>query len=167
MNVFPVQHSYGISQTTGLLSAQQLVKAADQSVTNSVALIDDNTLVVQIGPNQVLVWRAVLIWSGNSPGNAKMQFVTPAAPASGCYWFQYLDAAAVYQNGIGATLASYNANINLADNAGAGSELVSIFEGRLVNGVNGGQFKIQWAQNAANATPTTLAAGSRLDGWVL
>lgn len=167
MNVFPVQHSYGINQTTGLLSAQQLVKPQDQSVTNSAALVDDADLVIQIGPNQVLVWRAVLIWGGNSPGNGKAQFVTPAAPTSGSYVFTYLDNTAVLQQGVATTLAGYNANVLFLSNAGAGSEVASLFEGRLVNGANGGQFKIQWAQQGANATATKLLAGSRLDGWIL
>lgn len=168
MSVFPVQHSYGISQTTGLLSAQQLVKAADQSSgANNAVNFDDNTLVIQIGPSQVLEWFCKLIWSGNSPGNAKARFTTPAAPVSGCYNFAYVDAAAIYQNGINAGLAGFNADLNFGVNGGANTEFVALFSGRLVNGVNGGQFKIQWSQNVANATATILAAASRLDGWVL
>lgn len=167
MNVYPVQRSYGINQTTGLLSAQQLVKAADESRTNNAVNSDDNTLVVQIGPNQVLEWSCKLIWSGNSPGNAKARFTTPAAPASGTFFFAYLDAAAVFQNGIATTLAGFNADLNFLVNAGAGSENCAFFTGRYVNGANGGQFKVQWSQNVANGTPTVLAASSRLDGWIL
>lgn len=167
MNVFPAQHSYGISPTTGLLSAQQLVKAADQSSgANNAVNFDDNTLVIQIGPNQVLEWMCKLIWGGNSPGNAKARFTTPAAPVSGSYFFAYLDATPVFQHGINTTLASFNADINFYANAGAGAECTAFFTGRLVNGANGGQFKVQWSQNAANAAPTLLLAGSRLDGWI-
>ncbi len=144
-----------------------MVKAADESRTNNAVNADDNTLVVQIGPNQVLEWSCKLIWGGNSPGNAKARFTTPAAPASGSFFLAYIDAAAVFQSGIATTLASFNADLNFLVNAGAGSECACIFSGRFVNGANGGQFKVQWSQNAANATPTLLLAGSRLDGWIL
>lgn len=168
MSVFPVQHSYGINQTTGLLSAQQLVKPQDQSSgANNAVNFDDNTLVAQVGPNQVIEWFAKLIWGGNSPGNAKARFTTPAAPASGSYFLAYIDSGAVFQNGIATTLAAFNADLNFLVNGGAGSEFTCFFSGRVVMGANGGQFKIQWSQNVANATPTLLLAGSRFDAWIL
>ncbi len=65
-------------------------------------------------------------------------------------------------------LAQYNAAWAALENStGAGDEFVNQFEGRLVNGANGGYFRLKWAQNGANLAPSRLLAGSRLDVWKL
>ena len=152
---------------TGQPAPVELVKLRDEPRTNTVAFANDEYMVYPIAAGETIVWRCVLFVGGNSPGDGKVQFATPAAPASGglVYWAFVVGAVAAWTQ-VGGVAASYNAPLALLyAQGGAGFEYPNVFEGRLVNGVNPGQFCVQTAQNAANATPTVFFTGSSLTVW--
>lgn len=159
--------TYSIKSSTGLMDAFTVVMDRDELRTNTAVLADARDLIYPIGPQETIVWRLEIIVGGNSPGDAKVGFFTPAAPVSGGFTGMFTAPAAATAVNFG-VIAGYNAlYAPLETSLAAGDEFVNIFEGRLVNGVNGGYFRLQWAQNAANLTPTKLLAGSRLDVWKL
>jgi hypothetical protein len=157
-------NSIGIDPTTGLRSVERYEVIQEELRTNTVALTDSTQLVCTIGAGETLVWECFLNFGGNSPGNGKFGFFTPAAPASGGFFSVGTDAvpAQVIQRG---TLAAYNVLFSTIYAQAANDEVQQMIWGRLVNGVNLGQFSVQWAQNAANATPTKLLIGSYLNVW--
>lgn len=162
---YPSLQTYGINPTTGLPQPFTVVMDRDELRTNTAAMTDARDLVYSIGPNETIVWKFVLILGGNSPGNVQVGFYTPAAPVSGGWIATFTAPGAVSASAFG-TLAFYNVSWTpLENNTGAGDEFVNLFEGRLVNGANGGFFRLQWAQNAANLAPSRLLAGSRMDIW--
>ncbi len=159
--------TYGIQSSTGYLQGFVAIKGEDELRTNTAVLVQDKDLIVPIGPSQIMIWRALLITGGNSPGNVDYQWVTPAAPVSGTYSYKLVDAAAALQDGVSANVAlGYNALFNLLAN-GAGLEFAHTYEGRLVNGANGGYFSFNWAQNVANLVASKLLKGSRIEAWIL
>ena len=158
-------NSTGIQNSTGYFAPLKVIKPETTSRLNTAAFAIDPDLVVPISPFQVMTWKCMLVWGGNSPGNAQAQFTTPAAPGQGGFHFKYYDAAAALQNGIATLIGAYNLAVNMLVNGGANSVEIALFEGYLVNGANGGYFSVDWAQNGVNATPTLLQKGSYLEAW--
>ncbi len=157
--------TYGIANQTLLMQPFTAVMDRDEARTNTAVMADARDLVYPIGANETITWRMVLIFGGNSPGDVKVGFFTPAAPVSGGFMATFTAPAAAAAVAF-AGIAAYNGVwAPLEDSVGAADEFVNIFEGRLVNGVNSGYFRLQWAQNAANLAPSNLLAGSRLDVW--
>lgn len=164
-NLSPNFTTYGISQRTGLMDAFTVVTQQEELRTNTAALADSTQLLYPIGPQETIAWRMVLFFGGNSPGDVQLGFFTPAAPVSGGFIGLGTAAggAALIVAGV---LATYNAAALLQENStGAGNEFAATFDGHLVNGANGGYFRLQWAQNVVNATPSRLLIGSRMDVW--
>jgi len=168
MNAPPLQ-TYGIAPSTGYLQPISVVKPEAESRTNSVVITRDKDLIIPIGPNQIMYWRAFLaFWTAaGAPGNANSQWSTPAAPTAGGASWKYIDAAAVLQNANGGAIAAvYNNPVFNYATPGANQVYMVYFEGYLINGANGGYFSFDWSQNVANLAATTLAKGSRLDAWL-
>lgn len=165
-SVYPPQlTSYSISPSTGLMAPFNAVMDRPEQRTNTAVMADARDLIYPIGPNETIAWRCVFILGGNSAGDAQIGFYTPAAPVSGGFIATFVAPGAAAAVAFGG-LASYNVSwAPLEDSTGAGDELINLFEGHLVNGVNGGYFSVQWAQNVANVAPSNLMAGSRLDVW--
>lgn len=163
MNNYPA--TYGISQRTLLMDAFTVVMDRTESRTNTVALADARDLIYPIQANETIAWRIELHFGGNSPGDAKLQMTTPAGIVSGGfigYGVPAGGAAALFY----AAFAVYNALFLIQENSlGANDEFVTIVNGHLVNGANGGYFRLQWAQNGLSLVPSNLLAGSRLDVW--
>lgn len=155
--------TYGIQSSTGYLQQFVIVKPENESRTNTAAFADDKDLIVPVGPNQILTWRATLFFGANGPGNAKTQWVPPLAFTDGCFFYKYIDPTVTFLVNEH-TNAGYNAADLILTNIA--SQMSALYEGRLENGANGGYFKLQWAQNAANLAATTLLRGSRLEAWI-
>jgi hypothetical protein len=162
--------TYGIAPSTGYLQALTIVKSRDEARVNTAAVAQDAELIVPIGPQQVLHWKATLFFYAvvAQAGNADVQWTTPAAPTNGGLLAEFLDIAVVNQQLVFPAVAvAYNApTYQILTNAANGL-FTARFEGMLLNGANGGYFSLSWAQNVINAAPTVLVRGSRLDAWFL
>lgn len=158
----PLQ-TYGIQPSTGYLQQFVIVKPENESRTNTAVAADDKDLIVPINPFQILTWKAILFFGASGPGNAKAIFTPPAAFTDGCFLYRFIDNTVTFQSNEHTNAGYGAADIILTNIA---SQMMAEYEGRLENGANGGYFKLQWAQNAANATPTVLLKGSRLEAYI-
>lgn len=159
---FAPGQTYQTSQTTGLPNVERYEVLVDESRTNTVAFTNSTYLVCPVQPGETIFWMAMLIFGGNSPGNAKVQFVVPAGIISGGI-MGVVHGVGVPPSLANAGLAGYGAPFLLAeDNTGVGDEFPNFIWGRFVNGV-AGEFSVQWAQNGVNATPSLLLATSYLE----
>lgn len=161
--------TYGITPSTGYLQPFVVIKSENESRTNSVVITRDRDLVVPIGPNAIMYWRAFLVFyaAAGAPGLANSQWSTPAAPTAGGASWKYIDAAAALQNANGGAVAAvYNNPAFNLTTVTANQVYMAYFEGYLINGANGGYFSFDWSQNAANVAPTILVRGSRLEAWI-
>jgi hypothetical protein len=131
-------------------------KAAAESVTSSTVLQDDNDLQVQVAADSVYEVTGVLYHDGSVAGDLKLQWGGPVGIT-----FRW---AAVSTEPAAASTA--DVQVVEADTTstvvvgGSAVEFGAVIRGLLTVGSTAGTFKLTWAQNASNATPTRLLAGS-------
>lgn len=132
------------------------VKAADQSVTSSTALVDEANLQFGIGPNETWIFTWTLSLTFSAAGQAKVAVVTPAGATQ-------LILAEMHPNAIvpafGTTGTSGTGIALVCALATAG---VARVVATVVNGATAGTVKLQFAQNTSDGTATTVKATSAL-----
>lgn len=141
-----------------LLDWQSVRKAADESVTSSTTLQDDDVLLIPMGANQTWLIEAVLVLSADDAGDIKTTFTVPALATGRHMGFGLSDAAT---GGIGNALGNYSATFGTALNW---SFSVVHLWAVVVNGANAGNVTLQWAQRASHATPTTVLSSAFITG---
>jgi len=141
-------------------------KGANQSVTNSATMVDDNELFLAVDANATYMVKCLVIGSSaaNAAGDLKLTFGFPAGAV------------------VMATVQGPN-NVALAAGSSADGEFVArnalsdasflpvgvstsavgiIIVGRAITAATAGNLRLRWAQNAANASATTVNARSYL-----
>ena len=149
-----------INQTSSargwLLQNGRAYKTADESVTSSTALQDDDHLTVTLKAGRKYAFRFYLLPNTTAAGGLKAAFGGTATHTN------ILAAATVHfdDGTIGAQqITAAGAEAPLSSAAGA---TVAVIEG--VTEVNAaGTFLLQWAQQSSNGTATTLQRGSYLE----
>lgn len=136
-------------------------KTANEVVNNSASMQDDDHLTVTVAANAVYELTALLIYDGTTTADLKAGFTGPSGATLD--WVTHsLDATA----GSGTTAVKMTAQTISGTpsfgSIGAGSKVVGRVSGLLTVASTGGTFKVQWAQNTAEATDTTMYAGSYL-----
>lgn len=125
-------------------------KTADESVTSSVTLQDDNHLFIEdLEPYAYYDVVLRIAATGDPSGDLKLGWSGPASATM--HW--YFIRAVATGLGIGDTLpvGTNSAGIN-----------IETIHGVLYTGASGGTLQLRWAQNAIHGTPTTLLEGSIL-----
>jgi hypothetical protein len=126
-------------------------RATDSAgVTSSIALVDDDTLQVTIGANEVWEFEICLGIGASAAGSHRETVVGPAGATGSIMWW----CNSSFFTTLGTTL-------------GAGGLANSAVRMNVVvhNGANAGAVKVQYAQFASDGTPTYLAAGSYMKAW--
>lgn len=147
-------------------AATVVYKSADESVTSSTTLQDDNHLSFSIGASEVWAVRFVLFVDGATAGDFKPALAGPTGATAQCGVL-----------GVSSTEASFDgAHVhNEADfglggapvlgTLGAGNSTLCYFEGVVFNSTTAGTVKLQWAQGTSSGTATKLLKGSYLTAW--
>jgi hypothetical protein len=146
---------------TSRLVPVYVAKTANETVTSSATLQNDDHLALAVSASATYVVNLFLIIDGSLAGDFKMGFTGPAGAT-----MDWVIAA----QGTGATTTNGNQSfayqsLATSDNAGtigAGSKLIIRPQGTLVVSTTAGTLQLQWAQNTSDATATTLYAGSWL-----
>lgn len=144
-------------------------KSANESVTSSTVMQNDDHLSIPVKANAVYSGRIVLFVAGDDNADIKTQITVPAN--CNCSFGQ-VSKVSTSDTGVGTsgdleirafaeeTGTSLNAQFHgLAD---TNLEMV-IIEVTIATGPTAGTATLQWAQNIASATPTTVRKGST---WV-
>lgn len=137
-----------------------VIKPADQSVTNSVVLVNDNALAVPVVAGATYLFDCYLDFEGGTTGSSDLQW----------QWQVPTGATLRYASGhvnTGAfVFTSYTGASNVtASTNGAGTILAVTMKGSLTMSSTGGNLQLKWAQNTANATATIVHAQSYLALW--
>ncbi|MGW0575109.1 hypothetical protein ACWD25_03885 [Streptomyces sp. NPDC002920] len=149
----------------GIGQVQYIAKTADETVTSSTTLQDDNHIVLPVVANAVYTYTLDLYLTEATDyiGDFKMSFTCP----TGALFDMHGAGAHTTDLGSGtnangewiAKLATSSAGATLA--FGVGNVLLGVrIYGRLVMSSTAGNFQLQWAQNGSDASGTTLKAGS-------
>lgn len=159
--IFSVNEYLTEADVNSFLSQQVVaVKSANESVTSSTTLQDDNHLLVTVQPNTNYWLDMMLITDGAVGGDIKLSIVVPSGTAR--WMTSGLDVAAT------ATLANVNRR-SLTGGTSTGADVGTIASGTwtiippagiIRIGASGGTVKLQWAQNTSSATATRILSGS-------
>lgn len=136
-------------------------KTADESVTSSTTLQNDDALLFAIASSEVWVVEFVLFVVGNTSGDVKLAVTVPAS-------------ASVYYGIVANSIpgSGYVAGSSNSATATSGDEksadvmtspgVVLVIKGYVANSTTAGNVTLQWAQAASSGTATTVKAGSHL-----
>lgn len=134
--------------------------SADQTVNNSIALVNSTQLFVPLPvANTSYSLEGLLRYSTNTTADIKFTFVGPAG-ATIVFGGPFLDTAAASATGsafFGESIAPATAGAG-----GSGGTIVSPIIGSILTGGTTGVLTLQFAQNTLNASNTTLNAFSWL-----
>lgn len=142
------------------------IKAADQSVASSVALINDTALVVPVVASATYLFDYYLDYEGISSGGGtagglKHQWTIPAG-ATLRFGVAFLQTnLTTFQDWVTFTESQV---INAGTQAVATLDSVK-GSGTLITGVTAGNLQMQWAQAFSSATATIVHAQSKVNLW--
>ena len=133
-------------------------KAADETVTNSTTLQDDDHLLFTVGANETWAFEFTIFAEATSAADVKTALTVPAGAAliAGQIAEQFTSAATTPST----SLTSGAAFLNGGTSGGVGVPTCIVIRGSVANGATAGNVTLQWAQNAASATPAKVYAGS-------
>lgn len=143
----------------------KLYKTADESVTSSITLQNDDHLVFAIAASEVWVAEYTLFMTGASTGDFQYAFTVPAG-ATGIHGVQGATAttsdatSTLMTEKVFAVLTSAPAVGTVA----SGTLTVARIYLQVTNSTTAGNVTLQWAQAASDVTATTVKAGSWLFG---
>ena len=135
-------------------------KTADESVTSSVVLQNDDVLLMAVAANEIWKFELSLLVTGNATGDFFAAFTFPTSGT--------ISAHSVH-NGAGGTVALQLFSSTTSPTSGRSFGLTNgsppesiLISGVYVNGANAGNLQLQWAQNVSDATATVVKANSTL-----
>lgn len=151
----------GQKVTASLLTSMEMVtvvKAANQAVTSSTTLVNDNELFLSVAASAVYQLDGWIPYDGAfSAGDFKTDWSVPTGatmlwspngPSTG--------GSALYTSN---TVAA-GTTVSIGTYGTGGAYTSASVRGRLVTSTTAGTLQFKWAQNSSNATATTVYAGA-------
>jgi hypothetical protein len=138
-------------------------KTANETVTSSTTLQNDDHLTVSLDANSVYRIYMLLSFGGITAGELKTSWSTPSG-ATGNKHCMGPGSDSTARDSTGATMRYGTHNFTTTVNYGCNDTalFVHAVEQGIVTTTTAGTFVLQWAQQASSTTGTTIAAGSYL-----
>jgi hypothetical protein len=136
-------------------------KTADETVTSSITVQDDDQLVVSVAANGIYLMDAFLLYDGDTAGDLRVTFTGP----TGALMDWTVNGASASQTGGTGSIKLARQPLGVEDTvgaSGAGVKAVALPRGLLTVGSTAGSLTLRWAQATSSATATTLFANSWL-----
>jgi hypothetical protein len=136
-----------------------VLKPSDESLTSNTTFQPDNDLILPVGANEVweMLWLIRMVCGAT--GDLKVQWTFPT---NGRIHMQFLGQQ------VGGTIAVQQLSSTTSpagpitmDNIDADGQ-IGVAQGLYIGGSNAGNVALEWAQNASDATATTVQANSLL-----
>jgi hypothetical protein len=144
---------------SGLTDIKRIAKAAPETVNNSAVMQNDNELLFAMGANQVWFVIYQLLFDSSVGADLQNQISLPVGAVFRAFQIR---TAADGSVGVGSYIEGIPSGLT---GNGVGTARVShVCIGIVVNGANAGNFQIQWAQNLAEVSNTTVNANSYIIG---
>jgi len=148
---------------SGIGQTLRAAKTANETVTSSTTLQNDDALTVTLDANSVYRIYMCLLMAGASASEIKTSWTVPAS-ATGFKNCMGPGSDSTSRDGVAATMRygvhTFTTTVNYGLNDSV--NFVHAVEQGVVTTTTGGTFVLQWAQQASGATATTVAAGSYL-----
>lgn len=156
---------------SGSLDADDSVKLTDTARSNTASLANDPHLALSLAPNKLTRFSGpLLIDSQASAADFKCDWVLPSGATM--KWRLLGPGITVTGGAPGSTTGAAPAinnwevltesGVGKCGGMGVGTPIWVEVEGLVTTGDTGGEMRLRWAQNTADAAVTTLLAGSRL-----
>ena len=130
-------------------------KTANQTVNNSIVLVNDTALLFAIAANEV--WEFTLIPIHNSGTTPDIKFCIIGPAGASAYYI------AVHENSLGAVALDRGIlGDEITFGGTASNRITGTIKGIVINGATAGNLQLQWAQATANASNTIVLANSCL-----
>jgi hypothetical protein len=146
-----------VAPTLGLTS----VLGSDASPVNNSTVLVDTGLSLTLAANATYKFEAALSYDGSQAGDMKIGLVGPASATANWYALGASTSATTQTNGVIERIRTISAT-EQAGGAGVGTNQVLPVFGIVQTSSTAGTFKIQYAQNVADATNLTVRAASYL-----
>jgi hypothetical protein len=149
------------TSSTGLLFAK---KPADESVTSSTTLQNDNDLVLPISANDSMVVEGYIHYHNAGTGSSQMAFTIPTGAA--------MDIA-IYTDDVQLSGGNHETWTLTSSGTSTGDMLMNAvdvpihFYGIVITGSTAGSIQLQWAQGNSQSTPTIFKAKSYIRGTLI
>lgn len=152
---------WGASLTGDLLDWQYVRKSADESVTSSTALQNDDHLTLAIAANETWALEYILFLSGADAGDFKSALSVPAG-ATGWRGGIGPGVAATSGESDGRFTVKGDFTNDLIFGTNVTDTVTALIRTIVINGANAGNVVLQWAQNTSNGTATQVRQNSHL-----
>lgn len=137
-------------------------RTSNQSVTSSTALVNDDTLQLTVGANEVWLFEFVLRYDGLGAADIRISFAIPAGATVDAASLAPSDAAGAYQDAQWISMATSDATVFTFACSGANQNRINPIKGLYVGAGTAGTFILRWAQGTSNATATRMLTNSTL-----
>lgn len=139
------------------------VKSADESVTSSTTLQNDDSLFLSVAANTSYQISVLLVYNGGTQGSSDLKVGWTAPSGATLVWgIAYRDTGGAAHIGAGDITLTLAAGTN-----GTSNNYSVLVTATLTTGSTAGTLQLQWAQNTSSSTATTVKAGSSLIGTQL
>lgn len=137
-------------------------KTADEAVTSSNALQNDDELFAALAVNSTYIFECFAIYDGSTTGDIKLAFTIPAAAILNWAPFGLIVS-------VGGVAGSLNASVQTSSGVGvqngavgAGTKVAARMRGIVRTAGTAGTLQFQWAQGTADPIATNVFADSFL-----
>jgi hypothetical protein len=137
-------------------------KSADQTVINSTVLVNDTELFVPMPTAGTFAWEAMVFCASSDVADIKFALTWPAGVSAN---WGTTGLATTATGGTGDLTIDTEATSGNVNFHGGGSFNIVVFYGDLTMGGTAGNLQMQFAQNTAEVSNTTVKARSRLRVW--
>lgn len=139
-----------------------VIKSADESVSASTTLQDDNELLLPLLANTDYTFTAWLHITMDRDFDIKVAFTVPAAASISWAGIHNNDAATPATLPLALVTASGTSTTLLGQTSGATNVHTALLSGTVRTGANAGNLTLQFAQGTSGANASTVKAGSSL-----
>lgn len=146
------------------IAPNAVIKGADEPVTSSTTLQNDDALLLGLGSNTQWFFAAMINYTGDTTGSGGIKFTFTTPAGSTLTWSQlYMPSSVSAPDLSGSGTGSGQARS--AVTGGTTTQVPIWVLGSVIMGSTAGNLQLQWAQNASDAVATTVKAGSFLAAW--
>ena len=145
------------------IAPNAVIKGADEPVTSSTTLQNDDALLLGLGSNTQWFFIAQIMYTGDVAGSGGIKFTFTTPAGSTLTWSQLYLGASVSAPSMSGTGTGSGQTRSAETNATAQVPIWVL--GSVIMGSTAGNLQLEWAQNASDAVATTVKAGSFLAAW--
>lgn len=138
-------------------------KTADETVTSSNVLQDDDELKIPLLPNSIYEFELCAFFDAATTGDIKAAFTVPAGSVIICRTVMPASAASSAPvTMVSSVMVASGAASNASGGIGAGAKAAYGVRGTVITGGTAGNLQFQFAQSVSDPTATTVFTNSYL-----